>query len=924
MNAKGRVVMRTVLKMTFSIFVLMLCSLIGIQPIYAVANVRKAAELESIWAKLDAARGYRYDWRGTSSPTPHSDLIADYKDNPVLGYEPKTPQQLFPEAAQDFAIYLEDMDLNEEAIWGLQEALNEYMAGQLLIGNDYLIKGLRVRFPNTGDPGDPDHLTLLKWSADEFQEAINQTIEALRTRPESMRAGSNENLPFPFYVENTVVTPDTQGETVENELYRFTDLVERAGMANNSIGKRMYFFDNVKDVDNFPYGNFPGSEDLDLNGNGIQDEAGRDAAASQFKHSAHATYLHTAVLASVQTEEDFDQNNGYQLKRQILDAQRVFDDILAGFNPLQLLGDFVPHQPVENFLNLARTVVEDARQAEREAKNATRQYDQDETVLRQTLQSQQLNYLNRIEELTGLTVQGNYNLQQIEDRERLFLNAQENVISGNGQMGLQILAIEDASIGAQQTYETLRQIPEKIRIEESRNEQIASLITSNGYEFSALSVSETMLSSVNVSFSQSTSFSVGLTGPSSSISFSKNVSINPLAPLLAMVRGRRDILSAIQQSEIRNIDSAATIKQLLLEQAQAQIAVERAGKILEQENASLHAFWAELQRTVRNYVAAREDMTSAYFTNPAYRLDRDHLIEAAEITFESAMVESYYAAKALEYLWSEKFNNPVNRLEGGLPEPLASTYDPYVRAESIFSVKFAEIKSPNLDQYLDALQAWDVKMRQLRGPAGQNSFETISIRKDVLGYDGVDEEYNRLLFKDIIAKHRVEGLNPANQDLIFEFALEIGDEMLFPNHPNIKIEKIQINLVSSPERSIAGSGTTSDPAKVDLIMLDEANVRTFFAEYPTDDDILTYDLEQGRSLEKSPFYATVDATIDGWSDPLPDDNIQLADHSPAVTRWTLRMKMNRGNNQCLRLELLHDVKITIFYRFGKPRGVAFP
>jgi hypothetical protein len=922
MNAKGRVAMRTVLKMTFFIFVLMLSSLIGLQPISA-ANIREAPELNPIWDKLDAARGYRDDWRGIGKT--HSQLIVDYKNNPVSEYEPKTPQQLFTEAAQEFANFLEDIDLNEEATWGLQEALNEYMAGQLLIGNDLLIKGLRVRFPSTGDPGDPDHLTLLKWSADEFQEAINQTIEALRTKPESMRAGSNVIPQFPFYVENAVITDGTQGETVENELYRFTNLVERAALANNSKAKRMYFFDNVKDVDNFPYGNFPGSEDLDLNGNGIQDEAGRDAAASQFKHSAHATYLHTAVLASVQTEEEFDQNNGYQLKSQILDAQRLFDDILSGFNPLQLLGDFVPHQPVENFFNLARTVVVDAISAERAAKLATRQYDQDETTLRGTLQSQQLNYLNRIEALTGLTVQGNYNLLQIEDRERLFLDAQENIINGNGQMGLQILAIEEATIAARQSYKTLEQIPEKIRIEESRNNQTASLITNNGYQFSALSVAETMLSSVNVSFSQSTSFSVGPTGPSSSISFSKNVSINPLAPLLATVRGRRDILNAMQQSQIRGIDSAATIKQLLLEQAQAQIAVERAGKILEQENTRLDELWAEFQRTVRNYVADREDMSSAYFTNPAYRLDRDQLTEAAEITFESAMVESYYAAKALEYLWSEKFNNPVNRLDGGLPEPLAPTYDPYVRAESIFSVKFAEIKSPNLDQYLDALQAWDVKMRDgLRVPEGQNSSETVSIRKNVLGYDGMDEEYNRLLFKDFIAKHRVDGLNPDNPDLIFEFALEIGDEKLFPDHPNIKVEKILINLVSSPERSIAGSGTTSEPAKVDLIMLDEANVRTFFAEYPTDDDILTYDLEQGRNLEKSTFYATVDATIDGWSDPLPYDNIQLANHSPAVTRWTLRMKMNRGNNQYLRLEQIDDVEITIFYRFGKPWQVVFP
>jgi hypothetical protein len=202
----------------------------------------------------------------------------------------------------------------------------------------------------------------------------------------------------------------------------------------------------------------------------------------------------------------------------------------------------------------------------------------------------------------------------------------------------------------------------------------------------------------------------------------------------------------------------------------------------------------------------------------------------------------------------------------------------------------------------------------------------------VLGYkcdvpecEDVYEEYNRLLFREFIAKHREKGLNPDNPDLRFEFTLELADAKLFDtDHPNIKIEEIRIDLISSPVRSIAGSGTTSAPARVNLTMLDEASIRTFFADYPTDDDLLILDLEEGRTLAKSPFFATIDATIDGYSNPAALPNTQLAGHSPAVTSWILWMKMDSGNNRFLRLEHLDDIQIQILYRYGKPRQVAFP
>ncbi len=833
-------------------------------------------------------------------------MIAAYKDQTVeINLVAKTPQQWFLESIAEFRSWLDttaDAQTITEAGWGLQESINEYMAGQSLIGNDYLIKGLRVRFPGEGDPADASQLSLLSWSEETLAAGIDAVIEDLRKNPDLIRSG-DPGHPFAFFVENS--TPgDGNGPIVESEAYRFTNLIDRYGMASNSKGKRLFFFGNVKDTDNFPYNNFPGTEDLDLNGDGFKNEAGRQVASDQVKKSAHATYLHTAILTAIQSEQSFQDSNGYRLKRQINDAEQVFNDIKQGFNPLKLQGDFVPYQPVENFLSLARARVRDAVVAEDAAAAAERTYDTDKTTLENTLESQQLTYINRIEQISGLSIDG-YNLfAEPSDVKKFLDDAELNSLNGIGELGLQQVTIDEALLAIEQQILALNQIPERIQIEQDRHNSYARLVTNNGYRLSALSVAQGMATFVAKSLT------------------TQQPVFSPGDVIAGMIQGHKDVLHAMQQASVDGIQSAATIKQMLLEQATIVLSIERADKALEREKARKRELENELTRTINNYKAAQTDFLDAYYNNPAYRLDRDQLIEAAEISFATAMTESYYAAKALEYLWSEKFNNPVMRLDGGLPEALSNSFDPYIRAESVFSVHFAKVKSPNLDDYLDALQAWDLKMRQLRHPFGQSESVFLSLRKDILGFTGSDEALNIRLFKDFIEKNRVKGQNVDNKNLLFEFSIGIGDQKLLPAHPNIKLEQISINLVSDITGSVRGEGGVQ-PALVDLIQLDEAHVRSFFTNYPTDDDIMIYHLEQGRTLDKSPFKATVESLVDNYSYPAPKPNTQLKDHSPAVSRWALRIDTSIGKNRLLELEHLEDIEIIFNYHYGKPRNVGF-
>jgi len=146
---------------------------------------------------------------------------------------------------------------------------------------------------------------------------------------------------------------------------------------------------------------------------------------------------------------------------------------------------------------------------------------------------------------------------------------------------------------------------------------------------------------------------------------------------------------------------------------------------------------------------------------------------------------------------------------------------------------------------------------------------------------------------------------------------------LFPAIPNIKIESISVNLVSDSSGSIRRNAR-SDAAIVDLIMLERAYVRSFFANYPEQDDVISYELQEGRTLDKSPFLASVSATIDGYASPLPAENVQLASHSPAANSWMLRIKSNRFNNRDLNLDYLSDIQLQITYSYGKPRAIQFP
>lgn len=849
----------------------------------------------------------------------------------------------------------------QSAIWGLQESFNALAEASLLKGNDLLINGLRARFQPARDNNGNEitkpksQIELLKDSADLFEESLLIVTPQMLAYNDSLRAvGGVVSPDFPFLVR------DSQGNVTPNEFQQYTELLNRYGMAASSEAKYLYYKDNVKDVDNPPYRNFPGPEDLDFNNDRTQNEAGRLDAAMRAKKAGNRIYLQSLLVAGLQSENEFEDNNGYQLKRQLNDIDRLYQDIQSGFNPQLLAGDFVPYQPVENFLNLARQRVNNAVATETAARNSKRTFEQDKASFDAELRNQSIQFIDRIEELTGEST-AQHDLKSKEGREAYriagFYAAMQDK---KGLIGVQQLAYEEAVQQVALLKTQMNNHHQRLRNEQQRNGEAVNLIMSTGEKVSALQYANTMASCCNVSTGTSTGGSTGVSmgssssssssigaitsttgGPTFSNGFSsgtsrgislgkswgssEGLSKNPNIETLAQGQSAMALLQATQQAKMDSINGGITEKNILLDMATTYISIEQAEIALKRQEAVIQTQFDQLDRLLANYSVAHEDLNNVYYNhweNPAYRLEASRTEQEAEDSFATAIELSYYAAKALEYQWSEKYNNPVLRLDGGLPEPLSVSFDPFVRAESLFGAQFAGAFNPSLVNYLDALAAWDVKMRQLRSPGRQTARVRFSMRDDILGFGAFAEDVAEAKFRAFIEDNRLFGENLTNRDLQFDFSLDIADENFFPNHPNIKIESLSVNLVSTASHSIRTSDSVG-PALVDLVMLDRAFVRTFFAEYPERDDILTYQLQAGRTIDKSPFIATVDSTVDGFSSPQADPNVQLANHSPAVSSWVLRMRNNRYNNRHLKLEYLSDIELEVQYSFGKPRDIKF-
>lgn len=904
---------------------------------------------------------------------------------------------------------------------GAAEAINEIVSAQFSEGNVQLIKSLLTRYPtlNPGTgPEDGERGFALGPTGnlrDETEE-IDRAIETLGIglkaaltvfdRPDvtydsgyGILRAEDPAAPdtfsgFPYFMdmpftadseELAVLFEDAQGNTLtpasmpyQVELSQMGRLLDRYGQAQVEKAKKLFNLSVTLDPD----------EDEPAFMANFNDPTARQEAQDALKAGTHTAYLTAVGLAAIQTPEQYEQNKTNRVNIHVGNARLLHADIIdPSVNPLGNGGQFVPadaggiQATVSNYLNLAATSIGEAAQAELSLRSQQRDYNARQAEIGNITESLD-DRLSGLRSLTGLDPSlPPYNgLRRLEEQRafRAEVRRRTDLIlaaftSGGyepggsvqdpglnqpvvlGQFGQQLYRVLDASFAIQEAYNNLANIPRRIEIEQERAGQVVNVTLSTGDKLAVIDYALGVANSFTVS--------VGLVGPKPTT----EVTFNPGAIVSGVLRGQQTLLRAAQSAEIEQINSAATIKTLLLEQANAEISLRRAKAVFDAELTSYEQLFVEVDNQIEEYVEASvvaQDSLDLHFNNPEYQIWLNTAQRRALARLDDAIRDTYSAGRALAYYWTEDYRNPVvspNNYNGDVTLP--DYYANFGELEDVFSAGGAD----SVGDFYVALRRWDNLLRgsdgnsiPLRGPTFQNgSLFELSVRDAIF----IDDEgnpagslnYRIRNLRDLLNRNAVRFGDAPSPGFVLPLSLTIDSNQYFSAAQfwNLRIGRTADDPNAGVQIDIeADSGLMPSPSDdiVALAFVQSGTVAAhnyFNRQVPVTvpqqwDGVITIDevvsrytipsLVQPFDIWRQGTYAFVPAAINGryrvaGPGGVPQDyytNKNLNGKPVSATQWLLFLDSSLTENRGVDIAKIRDIKLKFSTTNGNPPPFSFP
>ncbi|MBV7335946.1 hypothetical protein KFU94_48460 [Chloroflexi bacterium TSY] len=377
---------------------------------------------------------------------------------------------------------------------------------------------------------------------------------------------------------------------------------------------------------------------------------------------------------------------------------------------------------------------------------------------------------------------------------------------------------------------------------------------------------------------------------------------DPSAEELGAINGVQALQNAIVQAEIANANSEATIRNLMLQQAEVMIELDIA---IQEWNrlADEHKRLRERYHNLLNLRAqAQADLANSNLSNPAFRLLRDHTTVEAARSHGLAAQFGYLTAKALEY------------------EFLAR----YPSLNDIFKARTAD----DIDNYLKDLEAFRVA---IGSPGERNLFPyTISLAKDILGLSDENLDPTEALTSNQLAQLRLDEFQRilaqntiTDTDSGAAVAIEIpfstsllNDALFSPNIWNNRIAGVGLPQEVPNANGISLNvltrqfGDIGTPA-IQLTHGGHASYRTSIGEIveyvPENAKLSGYPVPRG--FESKTKTATILASVNGNGRGKPSS--ALFNRSVAASGWVLRIDLHSPFNKDLTVNQLEDIEISM-------------
>ena len=798
----------------------------------------------------------------------------------------------------------------------IAEIVNEVLQGQNLIANQRLITALRIKYPRISNydinnpparlstpPGAREQTAAIDVALLDYQTALLHVFNVLQEfGPTILRSGAtsgNEPFPdFPRYIAFLDPTLSQQPVPIKNEYWQLTTCLDKMSLGTVEKAKKLFRLS-------------------------VSDATAREESKEECKRAGIQGYLGMAVLASGQTPQEFAGNECNSLLANVKNARDLFEAINAGLNPLNNDGSFIPNESFTAIYQDAQEAVADAREAEINARQEDRTYDHYQADLRNEQQSQRASFITPLKNLTGLDPALYNNLATVDDQldfrntvktrvEALKASYPNADASGLGEYGGQVIAELDAELTVQQAQNNLRNLIETANIERWRNVRVNSAVQNASEQMQAidlfLGIQEGMMNLV-VGFDNS-----------------------PFALVAGIQKGilqqEKSAIQTAQTVQISDINSEAEIRKLLLQEVNLGIDIRKAKGAWDQQKLKLDQLLSLMDRYIEDLAHARATAENLYFQDPSFRVVVSQAQRRADAEMDFAVDRLYRLAKTLQYEWTEPYLNPVTvpincNEPPSLENPL---FDKYTQLDDLFISRSAD----EAKDYLDALKAWDSKLRRIngisvRGPnhAGPLTAEPISVREQVLGLATTGPNAMTLTnslqaFRDYLGQHRQTNFwNQANPSLQFEFSTGIADNSYFPatgSRWNMRIASISVDILADQGFS------TKQVAEFDLIESGMVSLRRFFAEPPFADDLFNLTFNVGRA-DRTAFGVVVPAKINGATGGRSASEFivtGLADRPIAATRWILTIDTSNPSNTTVDFSKIKDIIIRFSYTYGNP------
>ncbi len=842
--------------------------------------------------------------RGT---TTYSNLITAY-----LGGD----QVELSDAADDFRDVLDLPGFELAAQDGLGESVCWRLRGQALVGNDALIAALRDRYVDV-DATLQDEIDGLDVALAAYAGGVG-VFPDLIDCPECFDTGACLDSDPECYCSGY------EARAV------LVDLLARQANARAEKADRQF-------------------------ADGATDFGRRRDAEAEIRRAVQEGYLGAVVLGASMDADQITRSNMSRLRTTVARLRGDFDDIASGLAPGGFSRGYVPFKPFDDPTAEGLGECNEANSLYIYARGAVEAYlakEADVNVLARACDAavdgfeDELEFIQGdiVDELGGMcgfgVFEGEYTEcfptpgpdcdESLGDGARMeqFVAA---CVAGNGELAQAVAANAEAKAALDTAFTELQNIPEKIQIEQDRVGAIATVMTDTADDIGAREIAK--------GFANAFSVSVEIKFPVPGVT----VNFDPGSIVSGFLDAEIEMLRAMQEVQINQIELATTIKYFLIEMAERAKALREYELRVEQSRLQVEHLVGRARIQVDQYRRSLSGLQR--WQDPSYRIEMDQSLQVANRYLRDAQKWTFLATQALGYDWARTFSGSEAAKESGscltFSDATAWTVSRVIHGDDL--VAFFDC----------ATWYWNSYNMGLGYTNHQQTPATISVRQDILGFADSNfctgdvpaqvRQENIRLFREFLREHT----DPQTGWIQFEFATTIADDSLFDialtgcdngnpiPYANAKIHQVGCNFVGS---GIQGSQFNfAEFGQASLTVGGMSTVRDYAAEpclkneclgnpdYMQDDILLHYDLDtiqENAALRTAALEAFVDGSYrDGNGDPTGEAqrrNDSLARLSVGAERWKIEINKGSTQNQWIDFDALEDIELKVWWWYGQP------